>query len=72
MPRTKSLATLIEHYGEERIYNPKSNKVPAIYKILNRHIFNNRLKQPKITIRRMHGALGLFEFNPTLQNFVTK
>ena len=38
MPRTKSLAALIEHYGEERIYNPKANKVPAIYKILNKHI----------------------------------
>ena len=24
MPRTKSLAALIEHYGEERIYNPKA------------------------------------------------
>ena len=38
MPRTKSLATLIEHYGEERIYNPKLNKLPAIYKILNKHL----------------------------------
>ena len=72
MPRTKSLAALIEHYGDERIYNPKANKVPAIYKILNKHIFNNRLKNPKITIRRMHGALGLFEFNPYATKFCYK
>ena len=36
MPRTKSLATLIQHYGSERVFKPKANKIPAIYKILNR------------------------------------
>ena len=64
MPRTKSLATLIEHYGDKRIFKPRAIKIPLVYKILNREIFNNQLKNPKITIRRMHGALGLFEFNP--------
>ena len=64
MPRTKSLATLIEHYGDERVFKPRAIKIPSVYKILNRKIFNNQLKNPKITIRRMHGALGLFEFNP--------
>ena len=64
MPRTKSLATLIEHYGDERVFKPRAIKIPSVYKILNREIFNNQLKNPKITIRRMHGALGLFEFNP--------
>ena len=64
MPRTKSLATLIEHYGDERVFKPRTIKIPSVYKILNREIFNNQLKNPKITIRRMHGALGLFEFNP--------
>ena len=64
MPRTKSLATLIEHYGDTRVFKPRAIKIPLVYKILNREIFNNRLKNPKITIRRMHGALGLFEFSP--------
>ena len=64
MPRTKSLATLIELYGNERVFKPRAIKIPSVYKILNREIFNNQLKNPKITIRRMHGALGLFEFNP--------
>jgi len=64
MPRTKSLATLIEHYGDERIFKPRAIKILLVYKILNREIFNNQLKNPKIIIRRMHGALGLFEFNP--------
>ena len=64
MPRTKSLATLIEHYGDDRVFKPRAIKIPSVYKILNREIFNNQLKNPKITIRRMDGALGLFEFNP--------
>ena len=64
MPRTKSLATLIEHYGDERVFKPRAIKIPSVYKILNREIFNNQLKNPKIIIRRLHGALGLFEFNP--------
>ena len=64
MPRTKSLATLIQHYGCERVFEPKTNKIPIVYNILNREIFNNRLKKPYINIRRIHGALGLFEFNP--------
>ena len=65
MPRTKSLAALIEQYGDDRGYKPNSNKIPMVYKILNRQIFKNQLKKmPKIMVRRMHGALGLFEFNP--------
>ena len=64
MPRTKSLATLINHYGNEREFKLKVNKISDVYKILNREIFNNRLKKPYILTRRMHGALGLFEFNP--------
>ena len=67
MPRTKSLAALIEQYGDDRGYKPNSNKIPMVYKILNRQIFKNQLKKmPKIMVRRMHGALGLFEFNPCL------
>ncbi len=62
MPRTKSLATLINHYGNEREFKLKKNKISDVYKILNREIFNNRLKKPYILTRRMHGALGLFEF----------
>ncbi len=64
MPRTKSLATLIQHYGNERVFELRANKIPTVYKILNREIFNNRLKKPHISIRRIRGALGLFEFNP--------
>ena len=43
MPRTKSLATLINHYGNEREFKLKVNKISDVYKILNREIFNNRL-----------------------------
>ena len=38
MPRTKSLAALIEQYGDDRGYKPNSNKIPMVYKILNRQI----------------------------------
>ena len=34
MPRTKSLATLIEHYGDERVFKPRAIKIPSVYKIL--------------------------------------
>ena len=72
MPRTKSLATLIQHYGNERIFKPRANKIPTVYKILNREVFNNRLKKPFISIRRIHGALGLFEFNPYATKYCYK
>ena len=49
MPRTKSLATLINHYGNEREFKLKANKISDVYKILNREIFNNRLKKPFIS-----------------------
>ena len=64
MSRSKSLATLINHYGNDREFKLKASKISDVYKILNREIFNNRLNKPYILIRRMHGALGLFEFNP--------
>ena len=47
MPRTKSLAALIEQYGDDRGYKPNSNKIPMVYKILNRQIFKNQLKMDK-------------------------
>ena len=72
MPRTKSLAKLIQHYGNERIFKPNANKIPTVYKILNREVFNNRLKKPLIIIRRIHGALGLFEFNPYATKYCYK
>ena len=43
MPRTKSLAALIEQYGDDRGYKPNSSKIPMVYKILNRQIFKNQL-----------------------------
>ena len=33
MPRTKSLAALIEQYGDNRGYKPNSSKIPMVYKI---------------------------------------
>ena len=72
MPRTKSLATLIQNYGNDRIFKPRANKIPTVYKILNREVFNNRLKKPFIGIRRIHGALGLFEFNPYATKYCYK
>ena len=72
MPRTKSLATLIDHYGDERSFRPTQKKIPTIYKILNRHLFNNKLKKPKIEVRRLHGSLGYFEFNPYASKYCHK
>ena len=72
MPRTKSLATLIQNYGNDRVFKPSANKIPTVYKILNREVFNNRLKKPLIIIRRIHGALGLFEFNPYATKYCYK
>ena len=52
-------------HGDDRGYKPNLNKIPMVYKILNRKLFKNQLKKmPKIMVRIMHGALGLFEFNP--------
>ena len=45
MPKTKSLATLIQHYGNKRVFKPRANKILFVNKILNREIFNNRLKK---------------------------
>jgi len=61
MPRTKSLAALIQQYGDDRGYKPNPSKIPMVYKILNRQLFKSQLnKMPKIMFRRMHGELGLF------------
>ena len=72
MPRTKSLATLIQYYGENRYFKPRQSKIPLVYKILNSQIFNNKLKKPKIIIKRIHGALGYFEFNPYATKYCHK
>ena len=45
MPRTKSLATLIDHYGNDRAFTPRLNKVPLVFNILNRQIFSNKLTE---------------------------
>ena len=58
MPRTKSLATLIEHYGDERVFKPRAIKIPSVYKILNREIFNNQLDVSVLII----GFLSSFVF----------
>ena len=34
MPRTKSLATLFEHYGDERVFKPRAIKIPSVYNCL--------------------------------------
>tara|TARA_B100001113_G_C20976128_1_gene563999 strand:- start:152 stop:550 length:399 start_codon:yes stop_codon:yes gene_type:complete len=72
MPRTKSLATLIEYYGDERAFTPRPTKIPTVYRILNKQIFNNKLRNPKIIIKRIHGALGYFEFNPYATKYCHK
>jgi hypothetical protein len=72
MPRTKSLATLIDHYGSDRAFTPRLNRVPLVFNILNRQIFNNKLKKPKIIIKRIHGALGYFEFSPYATKYCHK
>ena len=56
MPRTKSLAALIEQYGDDRGYKPNSNKIPMVYKILNGSNLNEVQLIPKISKNR-----GIFE-----------
>lgn len=72
MARTKSLATLILQHSDDRSYKLTKKKIPQIYTILNRHIFLNKLKKPKIEVRRIHGALGYFEFNPYATKYCHK
>lgn len=72
MARTKSLATLIQQHSDDRSYKLTTKKIPIIYKILNRQIFNNKLKFPRIEVRRIHGALGYFEFNPYATKYCYK
>lgn len=40
-------------------YRPKMKEVRAIYRLINREIFYNRLSMPKIVLRRLHDALGI-------------
>ena len=72
MARTTSLATLILQHSDDRSYKLTKKKIPQIYTILNRHIFLNKLKKPKIEVRRIYGALGYFEFNPYATKYCHK
>tara|TARA_B100001057_G_C22651365_1_gene872222 strand:+ start:490 stop:888 length:399 start_codon:yes stop_codon:yes gene_type:complete len=72
MARSKSLATLILQHSDDRSYKLTYKKIPQIYNILNRHIFCGKLKKPKIEVRRIHGALGYFEFNPYATKYCHK
>ena len=72
MARTKSLATLILQHSDDRSYKLTNNKIPQIYNILNRQVFCGKLKKPKIEVRRIHGALDYFEFNPYAAKYCHK
>lgn len=42
-------------------YRPKLKEVKALFRLINREIFSNRLPMPKFQIRRLHNALGICE-----------
>lgn len=48
---------------EQRLkkYRPKLKEVKALYRLINREIFYNRLVMPKIVIRRLYDVLGMCE-----------
>ena len=40
-------------------YRPKIKEVKAVYRLINREIFYNRLPIPKFELRRLRGAVGI-------------
>lgn len=42
-------------------YRPKMKEVKAIYRLINREVFYNRLPMPKIVLKRLYDALGICE-----------
>ncbi|MDA1284076.1 MAG: SprT-like domain-containing protein, partial [Proteobacteria bacterium] len=54
----------------KRNFKPNLKTTLLLYKSLNTNIFNNKLKfMPKFYIRRLHGVLGMFEYNPRATKF---
>lgn len=45
----------------QKKYRPKIKEVKALYRLINREIFNNRLPMPKFQIRRLYNAVGMCE-----------
>ena len=65
-------------------YFPSLTDIKKFYKLLNKHIFNNQLIQPKLKLARLHGCWGdcsgyedskivirLSQFHISLPSFLT-
>ena len=63
---------LIQQKLEEQNYKIKKYKNSQNYNNSKRNIFSGKLKKPKIEVRRIHGALGYFEFNPYAAKYCHK
>ena len=46
-------------YQRRKLFRPRPKDVNYAYNILNRHVFNNCLRKPEITIRTIRSAWGL-------------
>lgn len=46
-------------YQRTHPYRPKIKEVKALFRLINREIFYNRLPMPKFEIRRLKGAIGI-------------
>ena len=42
-------------------YRPTLKQTKAIYRLINREVFYDKLPMPKIVLRRLHNALGICE-----------
>lgn len=66
MENSKSFARIFEKNFSKRDFKPNLKTTQSLFKILNTLIFKNQLTFiPNFCIKRIHGALGMFEYNPT-------
>lgn len=42
-----------------KCYRPKMKEVKAVYRLINREVFYNKLPMPKFILRRLHDAIGV-------------
>lgn len=63
----RSLANLMttelpsKTYQRQKGYRPNIKEIQAIYRLINREIFQDKLSMPEIKIRRLKDALGICE-----------
>ena len=55
-------------YQRRKLFRPRYEDVFYAYKILNRYIFNNRLRQPEIILGQTYKYWGYCQWNEQQQN----